>query len=260
VREEMMQQRNKTSTSSLYIKAGSYLRQAINENPTCPDAYTSLGLAFTRLGDFADAIVVCKHGIAMDPNNSQGCYVTMGAALKQQGDSKGAIAACNIAIDLDPNDAPAHFCLDTELLLGGDTAGAITMLRRTIAIDPNTTAYSNLGSALESQGDIDGGIAEYKKEISLEPNDALAHYNLGTSLICRKGDAVGAGAVAYLQAAIAIDPNRADFHSQLGNALFKQCDFEGAAVSLKTALSIDPNSISLQQLDSLLKHITGQMR
>ncbi|WP_410246334.1 trypsin-like peptidase domain-containing protein, partial [Arthrospira sp. PCC 8006] len=48
-----------------------------------------------------------------------------------------------------------------------------------LALDPNDAiAHNNLGYALQQQGDLPGAIAEYKKAIRLDPNFAIAYSNL----------------------------------------------------------------------------------
>ena len=50
------------------------------------------------------------------------------------------------------------------------------------SIMPITQAHSNMGNALKEQGKIEEAIAAYEKALSIKPDYADAHYNIGTTL------------------------------------------------------------------------------
>ena len=43
-------------------------------------------------------------------------------------------------------------------------------------------AYSNLGTALKEQGNLDEAVAAYRQAISIKPDYAMAYSNLGNAL------------------------------------------------------------------------------
>jgi len=52
-----------------------------------------------------------------------------------------------------------------------------------LRLDPdNLVAHYNLGMTLIQKGDYAGAITQYRKLISLVPDDAEAYYNLGLAL------------------------------------------------------------------------------
>ncbi len=60
--------------------------------------------------------------------------------------------------------------------------------REALRLNPNNDlAHDNLGVALGSKGDWDGAIAEYREALRLNPNNDTAHNNLGVAL-GNKGD------------------------------------------------------------------------
>ncbi len=68
--------------------------------------------------------------------------------------------------------------------------------------------------------------AAYRAALKVNPDDAVAHYNLGTTLATQgRLDE----AVAQLRAAIRLKPDDAEAHGNLGNALTAQGNLEEAA-------------------------------
>ena len=89
-----------------------------------------------------------------------------------------------------------------------------------------------MGSALNQQGDSNGAVVAYKIAIDLDPNDAPAHFCLGTELH-QGGDT--AGAITMLRRAIAIDPDTPEY-SNLSSTLESQGDIDAALLSRKSQL------------------------
>ena len=55
----------------------------------------------------------------------------------------------------------------------GDLAGAVTFLKRAVAIDPqHAIAHCDLGLVLSNVGDTKGAIASYKRAVALDPKGA----------------------------------------------------------------------------------------
>jgi Flp pilus assembly protein TadD len=68
---------------------------------------------------------------------------------------------------------------------------AIAECRTAILLQPDAgahaDAHNNLGAALKGKGDWDGAISEFRTALSLQPDDAWAHFGLGLALEM-KGD------------------------------------------------------------------------
>jgi tetratricopeptide (TPR) repeat protein len=96
------------------------------------------------------------------------------------------------ATDLYPSDFWAHFNLASlnevaEAIMGQPhetmLEERIGHLRAALAIRPNAGfVYNDLGSALATEGDLNGALAAFRKATVLEPNDIMAHMNLSRSL------------------------------------------------------------------------------
>jgi hypothetical protein len=95
-----------------------------------------------------------------------------------------------------------------------------TLWRYVLALDPkSSSAHSNLGSLLESRGDLEEAIAHYREALKINPASATAQYNLGNALASRNELEE---AIAHYRAALKIDPDFAEAYNNLGNALARQ--------------------------------------
>ena len=98
--------------------------------------------------------------------------------------------------------------------------GAITELKKVIAIDPNDAdAHCNLGVAYLEKGMWDETIIECKKAISIVPNFAEAHYHLGVTY--GNKEMLDEEIMQYKKA-ISINSNNAEAHYNLGIAYAKK--------------------------------------
>jgi tetratricopeptide (TPR) repeat protein len=115
--------------------------------------------------------------------------------------------------------------------------------RAALAVRPNNVAaWTNLGSALSQQGDLDGAAAAYQEAIRLNRNRAPIPQNGLGQVLKSKGDLDGA--VAAFRASIEADPKYAGAYHNLGLALRDKGDLEGWVAAFKEAARLDPNTPS----------------
>jgi predicted O-linked N-acetylglucosamine transferase (SPINDLY family) len=86
--------------------------------------------------------------------------------------------ACTEALAIDQANPDALSLLAMLLHQRGDTATAITLLRRACRISPAGRLYSNLGVVLSSNRDYVGGITAYRQAIRLDPMNVTSWTNL----------------------------------------------------------------------------------
>jgi len=120
-----------------------------------------------------------------------------------------------------------------------DDDKAIYYYEKALQIDPNyALAHYNLGVELHAKGDLDGAIREYRKVMVIDQDDADAHNNLGAALY-NKGDLDGA--IREYREAIQIDPDYALAYDNLYNALKKSGGLDLVIREFREALRIDPD-------------------
>jgi len=124
-------------------------------------------------------------------------------------------------------------------VMSGNLDAAVAAYRLSLTLNPDLAeTHYNLGFVLKVKGDLDGAIAEYRTALRLDPNFAAAHNRLGLALQA-KGDL--AGALAEYRTALALNPNDANAHYNLGLALKAQGDLDGALAEYRTAVRLNPD-------------------
>jgi protein O-mannosyl-transferase len=117
-----------------------------------------------------------------------------------------------------------------------------TLWKAATDVNPDDAlAHLNLGNALlQIPGRRTDAISEYRRTLEIYPNYAEAHNNLGAILLSSDR---ASEAVAEYQAAVRLDPDYADAHSNLGSALARiPGRLSEAADELETGVRLDPEN------------------
>jgi tetratricopeptide (TPR) repeat protein len=124
-----------------------------------------------------------------------------------------------------------------------------TLFEHALAItERNYVMRNNLGMVLDSEGDENGAMDQYRQAIAINPQYAEPRNNLGV-VLARAGDQKGA--MDQYRQAIAINPAYADAHANLGHVLTGEIlrsapgasagRFEAARSQLIEALRLKPD-------------------
>jgi tetratricopeptide (TPR) repeat protein len=135
-----------------------------------------------------------------------------------------------------------------------------TLWRSVTDVNPDDAlAHVNLGNALlEIPGRMPEALSEYQRALRIHPDYADAHNNLGAILL-ESGRTTEA--VAEYQAAVRLDPDYPDAHSNLGSALSQiPGRLPEATAELETAVRLDPeNARRRAALGSVLLQTPGRI-
>jgi protein O-mannosyl-transferase len=137
-------------------------------------------------------------------------------------------------------------CAAGLLVLAGLTArqtlfwkDSMTLWERELSIDPNVAvAYLNRGSVLQAKGDLAGAAADYDRSIALDPADASPWYNRGVTKALR-GD--HAGAIEDFTSALERRPGHANALASRGRSRAQRNDPGGALADFDESLRLQPD-------------------
>ena len=128
---------------------------------------------------------------------------------------------------------------------------AVQNYEKALSIKPDyAKAHYNLGSALQELGKLHDSVKSYENSIALEPENAQAHNNL--AIVLRELDQLEK-AEASCRKAIVLDPEYAEAYSSLSIILYANGDLNSALESVEKAYSINPKSKIVKLLLVVLK-------
>ena len=129
---------------------------------------------------------------------------------------------------------------------------ALAECRRALAADPNDAeAHTSLGNLLQQLGRLDEAVAAHRRAIALEPDRAGAHNNLGNA---RKELGWLDGAAAAYRRAVRLEPDFAEAYSNLGEVLQHQGNLDEAVAAHRRAVALRPDDESFRYM---LDAVTG---
>jgi tetratricopeptide (TPR) repeat protein len=99
-------------------------------------------------------------------------------------------------------------------------------------------AFVGLGDARQAKGQYDEAIAEYRKALALEPENARVHFGLGKIYYNEKE--LYHEAVAEYERAIQLDPKLMEAHLSLAELYEEKGLYQEAVARYGQVLSIDP--------------------
>lgn len=196
-----------------------------------------LGMAAARRGDLETAEAEFKRARSADPKLQEAAIGLAETALR-----RGQIAAAEgYARDASAagGNARGWVALGVVLAHAGKTADAEQALRRAVSIDASSLpAHLHLGELLlRTRPKASEAIEILQKAVRLAPNEAGAHYALGTALA---SDKQYQAATLAIERAAALAPNDPVPTHVLGRLLAAQGRLEEALKPLSRVVDIDP--------------------
>jgi predicted O-linked N-acetylglucosamine transferase (SPINDLY family) len=167
---------------------------------------------------------------------------------------KGAHAATPHAVDAHPAQAPLK--LAESLIQQGRFDAAMPLLLHVLQLDPRLPdAWNDLGLISESLNKTEEAIAHYTRALYLQPNFAIAHFNL-----CRLLQLHGRllDALPHGETVVRLHPGFALGHIQLGTVLFGLGRLSEAMASASEALRLSPEQPDALELLGNVLHRLGR--
>jgi Flp pilus assembly protein TadD len=134
----------------------------------------------------------------------------------------------------------------------------VTVFRHAIDVDPNNSmAHYNLGVVLSEHGRDDEAIREFFEAVRADPGNAEAHNNLGVAL---GSQGMHAEALTHLKRAVKLNPRNSEAQYNLGNDLLRSEDYRGAVKRYRIALKLDPTFSTAHRNLAVAYYLLGEYR
>lgn len=186
-------------------------------------------------GNHAGALSLLWEAAGLAPHDAD-LQNRLGEALERLGALDAAIDAFRIAVNERPEFQKASNNLILSLVKAGRGPEAVTLARTRAAAAPNDPDRQFALGLAQSEQDVDGAIASFRRTLDLAPRHTLARYNL--ALVLQRADRFG-DALAELERGIAIEP-RPELSYTQGIICWHQGQLDRAATALRSAVAAEP--------------------
>ena len=208
-------------------KAIEYFQRAIAVDPGYAAAYSGLADAYALAGGWEYGVLppqeaaprakeAATKAVLLDPDLSE-AHTSLAFALEMSTwDWGGAESEYRRALELNPGYATAHHWYGYHLMTVGRNDEGIAELKLAESLDPLSLIISaGVADALYIAHMVDEATRQLNKTLEMDPNFAMAHYQMGQVLAHRgKFDA----AIAEFQRAIELSGHSPAFDANLANA------------------------------------------
>ena len=213
------------------------LQRALGLYSQDADLYSQLGWAYAISGQPAQAAVVLKRALSLDP--SPETHFILGLVYQQLKDDARAISEIHKYLDAGQDSAFAHFVLAQSFFRSDQLSQAQVECQRVLQLDAkNAGAYMLLAAIHNRNKRYAEAIQAAQKSNAIEPN-ALAYFFLGRAQMELKkwNDALKA-----FEESARLDPDDPDPHLQRAVCYVELKRRADARRALERVLEIDPSN------------------
>ena len=214
------------------------LETARRLDPSDPDVLDALGEVLVQLGLHDEAFQRMSEAARAAPNAPR-FQLNFGNLCLRLGRTAEAITALDAAVRLDPNNPIALTTRGEARRRINDLNGALLDFNAALKANPKSVnALVNRSAILLTQPNgQEAARADLVAAVTLDPKNAVAHYNLGYLAFLRNR---AAPAIEHLGVAIGLQPTYLDAHL-LRAEIYKRCGRPAEALrDLNTACSFRP--------------------
>jgi tetratricopeptide (TPR) repeat protein len=263
-------------------------RRVVKLEPKQLPAWINLGVALVQEGQFGEAIEAYQSALAIDPHNRQ-VQLYLGLAHFKRGDGASAAKQFEELLRTDPKNLRIATLLGASYLQSSESGRALALLAplaSTAGDDPDFLWA--FGSALISTGRLREGV-DVVERFAKHANSAEAWMLAGQTLYrlnefirakddletaaalnpnmpgvqtalgqARERNADYPGAIQAFGKASAQNPRDFDAWLGLGGDQYFQRDLDNARISLKQALTLDPDSAPARYALALVEKALSQ--
>jgi len=215
------------------------LAQALKSEPQNAVAQFHLGVAYSILGNLAQAETAWREAARLRPNMPAAQQALAGVAIRK-GDHDLLMQTAESLIAAEPK-SPGGYIFRAAAVLGrgGNPAAVETDLKKAIEVAPqNPVGYSRLAAWRVLQKKWGEAEKLYEQSLDRDPNFGEAIQ--GLIIVYAQQKRIPA-ALERVRAQMAKVPTSGGLSFLLAQLQIYQKDFEGAEASLEKALSLNPN-------------------
>lgn len=202
-------------------EAEEYLRRAVSISSRIPLAYYFLGIISKERGELSTAIEMLRKSLELTPD-TEIIYRDLCHAHFLAGDMENARAVVMQGIEHNPDFPEFHLILGNLNYFEQQPAQAAQSYRTALSLQPDASAYLNLGRINADQGDTNEAINCYQKALELNPNNPDIFYSLGSLLVLSHKDE----AIAFFRNVLALQPGHLAALSKLIHLQMQQCKWD----------------------------------
>jgi len=201
-----------------YREAASYLEKANHADPSDLETLDMLGKAYLRMKDYKILPSVFERIMKINPNSAS-AHVMMGMAFDDMSQREDAIKEYQAAIAADPKFMGAHSGLGYLYWRQGDSENAEKEMRAELEHFPNDpVANCILGRVLLNNSRYEEARAHFEEALKVNSKYEDALIGLGEAEVALNHPNA---AISILRKAIQLNPDQAEAHFVLGTALRK---------------------------------------
>ncbi len=229
-------------------------KSALLLRPDAAAIHFNLGRAYEAAGNLPQAKEEYLKAVKLKSPYPE-ADVALGSLMLAKHDYSGAIAQFRAALIANPDLETAHYKMARALRMSGSEEESrvefqqAAYLSQRLSDGIRASHLSNEALERAQHGDFPGAVQSAREAVALDPQNAIALYNLGL-LLADSGDLNQA--MLDLRKAISLSPLQSRFYASLARMQEKSDQPSRAIESLRRALRLDPgNSVLQSQLAAL---------
>jgi len=235
---EAIQRAGESITRNDYADAARKLEDALNQDPSVPQAMLMLSTCYSELGREEEAKSRLEQVLKIDPESIQ-AMISLARILRKQRKNEDVIALCQKTLSLDDKTVQAFMLIGEVYMEDQDHARALPYLEKAFDIQPKLTQNGlNLAACLLGLKQYGRAETMLKDIIRHYPKFPRANYNLG--LLCEEQGRSEEARSAYA-AEVSLFPREFQARFNLGKLLFKLGDRQGYLEQMREMVKNAPH-------------------
>ncbi len=219
-------------------EARTELQEALRISPTRVPLVQSMAKLQLAQGNFPEAKEFAEKGVQLMPGDPEG-RLLLGDVRLSAGDPAGAREEFELAARLLPKDATPHLKLAAAYRREKKWADTQRELDAALMLNPHSTeALGAIVDLLISRNERDKAISKVQAILAKDPNDANAHFVLGSVLL---GEKAYQEAKTELQRTTELDPKLTAAYLRRAKLEEDQGNVDDAIAGYQKALALQPN-------------------